>query len=180
MTEKLNIALNEKCKELLKKNNINFKRAELNDLERILLIYKERINWFKENKILQWRKYLEHHPKTEFEEIIRRGEYYILLKNNELVSGFQLSYDSTYWNDNKSQALYIYKIVTKTGTIGIGKIVFYICKNIAKVNNKTCLRLDCLSSNKKLNNIYENHAFKLVSTGCKNGYKYSLREYKIN
>lgn len=130
-------------------------------------------------KIKQWGKYLEHHPKSEFEEVICKRNYFILERNNEIVAGFELSTDSKYWDDNKTKAYYIYKLVTRVGNKGIGNIVFDICKDLAKANNKEYLRLDCLSTNKKLNDIYESHSFKLVKTGCKEYYHYSLRECEI-
>ena len=55
-----------------------------------------------------------------------------------------------------------------------------ICKDIAKNNNKEYLRLDCLTKNKKLNDIYEKHGFILKHTGHQDYYSYSLREYSLN
>lgn len=177
--EKMNCILSMDCKNLLQKQNINFKKAELNEIDKILEVFSERMQWFREKKIKQWGKYLEHHPKSEFEEVICKRNYFILERNNEIVAGFELSTDSKYWDDNKTKAYYIYKLVTRVGNKGIGNIVFDICKDLAKANNKEYLRLDCLSTNKKLNDIYESHSFKLVKTGCKEYYHYSLRECKI-
>ena len=42
------------------------------------------------------------------------------------------------------------------------------------------LRLDCLRFNEKLNEIYEEHGFKLVRYGKNERYSYSLRELKID
>lgn len=153
--------------------------ASINDINKILDLYSERMKWFKENDIRQWSKYLEHHPKLEFEETINSKNYYIIKQNNEIVAGFELSTDSKYWNDNSTSAYYIYKVVTKVGYKNIGKILFEKCKEMAKLNNKEYLRLDCLKSNEKLNNIYENHNFRLVGFGHNEYYNYSLREMKI-
>lgn len=153
--------------------------ASINDINKILDLYSERMKWFKENDIRQWSKYLEHHPKSEFEETINSKNYYIIKQNNEIVAGFELSTDSKYWNDNITSAYYIYKVVTKVGYKNIGKILFEKCKEMAKLNNKEYLRLDCLKSNEKLNNIYESHNFKLVGFGHNEYYNYSLRELKI-
>ena len=54
-----------------------------------------------------------------------------------------------------------------------------ICKYIAKNNDYIFLRLDCLATNKKLNEIYEKHGFTLNRTGCCNYYNYALREYDL-
>lgn len=176
----MNYILSLDCKDLINKQNIVFKRAELDDLDRILEMYLERIQWFREKGIKQWSKFLEHHPKSEFEKVINNGNYFILEKNDKIIAGFELSTDSKYWNDDKTKAFYIYKLVTRAGNKEIGNIVFSICKDLAKTNNKEYLRLDCLSKNQKLNDIYENHNFKLIKTGCIETYHYSLRECKIN
>ena len=105
------------------------------------------MQWFREKEIKQWGKYLEHHPKSEFEEVICTGNYFILERNNKIVAGFELSTDSKYWDDSRSKAYYIYKLVTRVGNKEIGNIVFDICKDLAKANNKEYLRLDCLSTN---------------------------------
>lgn len=175
----MNYEISNECNNLLKMLNINFKKARLDELDKILEIYLERMKWFKEKGIKQWGKYLEHHPKSEFEDGIKNGYYFILEKDNEIISGFELSTDSKYWNDENTKAYYIYKLVTKVGNKEIGKLVFDICKDLAKANNKDYLRLDCLSTNAKLNDIYENHGFKLVRNGSEDYYNFSLRECKI-
>ena len=51
---------------------------------------------------------------------------------------------------------------------------------IARLNEKKYLRIDCLKSNKKLNNIYENHNFKLIRYGNNDRYSFSLRECNVD
>lgn len=46
--------LTDKIQELLNLENISLNKATLNDLENIIDLYKERINWFKEKQIEQW------------------------------------------------------------------------------------------------------------------------------
>ena len=160
--------------------NCKVELANLNDIESILELYSERMTWFKENNIKQWSRYLENHPKSEFIEAIENNNYYIIKENNEIVAGFELSTNSKDWNDDITPAYYIYKVVTKVGHKKIGQIIFNKCKEIAKSDGKKYLRLDCLKSNKKLNNIYESYNFKLVRYGCNERYNFSLRELKID
>ena len=136
--------------------------------------------WFKENQINQWSKYLEHHPREEFEDVIRNGYYFVLKENDNIIAGFELSTDSKYWNDVSTNAYYIYKLVTKVNYKNMGNLIFMICKNIAKNNNQRYLRLDCLKSNQKLNTIYRQHGFILKETGQQDYYTYSLRECELN
>ena len=65
------------------------------------------MQWFRENEIKQWSRYLENHSKSEFEEVISKGNYFILENNNKIIVGFELSTDSKYWNDSKTKAYYI-------------------------------------------------------------------------
>lgn len=176
----MNYELSNRCRSLLEKQDISFKKAKLDELDKILVIYSERTKWFKDKKINQWSKYLEHHPRKEFQKAIKEGYFFLLKKNKKIIACFELSYDSKYWKDSNSQVIYIYKIVTKIESKKLGSIIFEICKDIAKTNNKKRLRLDCLSTNKKLNAIYENYGFKLIRTGCEDYYHYSLREYIID
>jgi len=176
----MNYSLDSKIQQILRSNNIEFIKAEIEDLDEIINLFEERTKWFKENQINQWSKYLEHHPKEEFEDIIKNGYYFVLKENDNIIAGFELSTDSKYWNDEATNVYYIYKLVTKVNYKNIGNLVFMICKNIAKNNNRKYLRLDCLKNNIKLNNIYEKHGFILKDTGCKDYYTYSLRECDLN
>lgn len=176
----MNYNLSKECKKMLQMQNINLRKANCNEIDKILTVFLKRMQWFRENEIKQWSRYLEHHSKSEFEEVISKGNYFILENNNKIIVGFELSTDSKYWNDNKTKAYYIYKLITSVGNKKLGNVIFEICKDIAKVNNKDFLRLDCLSTNQKLNEIYERHNFKLITTGCRGYYNYSLREFKID
>ncbi|MBQ3352681.1 GNAT family N-acetyltransferase [Candidatus Saccharibacteria bacterium] len=138
------------------------------------------MEWFKDNEIKQWSKYLQNHPKEEFLEAIENKNFYIIKVNNELVAGFEISTNSKDWNDDTTPAYYIYKVVTKVGHKDLGQIIFDKCKELAKRDGKKYLRLDCLKSNEKLNKIYEEHNFKLVRYGKNDKYSYSLREMKVD
>lgn len=160
--------------------NYETELANINDIDSIIRLYSERMKWFKDNNIKQWSKYLNNHPKSEFEKAINNGNYYIIKQNDEIVAGFELSTNSKEWNDDTTPAYYIYKVVTKVGYKNLGQFIFEKCKEIAKLDGKKYLRLDCLKSNKKLNNIYKNYNFQLVKCRKNDQYSYSLRELKID
>jgi ribosomal protein S18 acetylase RimI-like enzyme len=160
--------------------NYTIEIADISDIDSILKLYSERMQWFKDNNIKQWNKYLTNHPKSEFEGAINNKNYYIIKNNEEIIGGFELSTNSKDWEDNITPAYYIYKVVTKVGYKNIGDFIFEKCKEMAKSNGKKYLRLDCLKSNEKLNDIYESHNFKLVRYGNNERYSYSLRELKID
>ncbi|MCI8641183.1 MAG: GNAT family N-acetyltransferase [Clostridia bacterium] len=159
--------------------NIIFEKATIKDIDEIINLYAERMIWFKENGIKQWSKYLSNHPKEQFIQAIEKRNYYILKKDNEIIAGFEISTQSDSWNDNKSNAYYLYKVVSKVGYKNIGNKIFKIAKKITKEKGKDYLRIECLSSNKKLNELYAKHGFEYVKEG-KSYYNYTLREYKVN
>lgn len=168
--------LNKDVDKILNENNIRFEIANLEQLPEIYQLYNNRTTWFKENNIKQWSRYVMRH-KDEFVLAIKNENYYILKKDKEIIGGFELSNNPGYFIDN-GESLYLNKVVTKVGYKNVGKYIFMICRDIAKNNNKKYLRLDCIKWNKKLNEIYEKHGFKLVGCG-KSDYEYCLREYNV-
>ena len=172
----MKIEISNETQVLMEKSNIIFKVAEISQLQEILKLYKDRSDWFKENGIDQWSKYLIRHEE-EFSISIKNKDYYILRKNNEIIAGFELSYNSGNFVDN-NKSLYINKVVTKVGYKNLGKLIFKICEDIAKANNKNYLRLECKRQNQKLNEIYDKHGFRLIGYG-KTYYDFCLREIKL-
>lgn len=172
----MNKELSKEIKEMISNNDIKFEVAKLEQLEEIYQLYNSRTIWFKENNIRQWSRYILRHEK-EFPVLINNEKYYILKRNNEIIAGFEISENPGYFEDN-GESLYLSKVVTKVGYKNLGKILFSICKDIAKANGKKYLRLDCIRWNEKLNAIYEKHGFKLVGYG-KSDYEYCLRECNV-
>ncbi len=175
----MNDLLNNTVKKDLLRDNITFEQANADDIDHIIELYSERMEWFKMNKIRMWSKYLTNHPKKEFISAINNGNYYVLKKDNEIIAGFEISTDSHFWNDNTSDAYYLYKVVSKVGYKNLGKKIFEIAKNITKINNKNYLRTEHLASNIKLNEIYEKYGFKYIKEG-QDYYHYILREWKVD
>lgn len=173
----MDYSLTEATKRDIKEKNLKFEKANIKDIDEIMNLFSERIKWFKDNNINQWRRYFEFQPKTDFENVIENGFYFILKQEGKIVAGFEIASNGNYWEDNNENAYYINKVVTKTTYRDLGSIMFKICKEIASNNGKSVLRLNCLESNKKLNNIYAKHGFKLVGNGIDENYKYSLREW---
>ena len=153
--------------------------AKINEIDKILSIYKERIDWFRTKNINQWQKYLEHHNKDEFLNVIKKNNLFIICKNNIIIACFEISEESRLWNENTNDSYYVYKLVTKIGTKNVGKLIFDICENLAKTNGKKFLKIDCLAKNKKLNEIYQSYGFELIKTDTKDYYTFNLRSKSL-
>ena len=169
----MNKIISKEVNDILLTNDIIFELASIEQLKEIYELYNSRTNWFKENNIKQWSKYIIRHEK-EFPIAIQNKNYYILKKENEIIAGFELSTNPGYFEDN-GESFYLNKVVSKVGYKNIGTFIFMICKDLAKNNNKKYLRLDCIKWNDKLNDLYDKHGFKLVGYG-KSDYEYCLRE----
>ena len=157
---------------------MKIEKATTKDIDEIIKLYADRSDWFKLNNIKQWSKYLINHPKEQFINVIENGNYYILKENDEIIAGCEISEDSRIWNDDISNSYYLYKVVTKVEHRNIGKYLFKYAKEKTIKDGKEYLRLDCLATNKKLNEIYENNGFKFVKEGY-DYYHFILREWKV-
>lgn len=155
------------------------KLANPNEIDTILNIYKERIDWFKKNEIRMWSKYLEHHPKEEFLKAILYKTFFVIKKADKIIACFELTDENRFWGKNNSRAYYVYKIVTRPKNTGIAKIIFDFCKETAMLNNKKYLRIDHVKCNEKLNNIYEKHGFRIMDSGRVDSYEFNLRQLTI-
>ena len=158
---------------------LNFRKATMSDFDNIIKIFQERMQWFANNNIKQWSKYLEHHPKDEFINSILKERLFVACDCNQKILGVvELKReDNEFWNDIPN-ALYLKKLVTDYRYKEIGSYIINEVKNIAIKNKIEFIRLDCLASNKKLNDIYNSYGFKLIKSEIKN-YHYNLRELKI-
>ena len=161
----------------LREQNLIFKKAIESDTDEIYNLFLERRKWFTERGIDQWQdRFFGNFKPETLKEIINTSNYFVIKDNDKIIAGFELSTNSTYWNDEITLAYYIYKVVTKSNYKNIGNFIFMISQDLARKNNKKALRLDCLTYNEKLNEVYESHGFKLVDSGKDDYYFYNLRE----
>ena len=149
------------------------------DIDAIMQLYKDRVNWFRWKKQTQWSNYLINHPKEEFLLYIQKGEYYVLRKEQNIIGGFVLTADSDCWQDDSANALYLRRAVTKVGYKHLGNCIATEAKKLAAEAGKESLRLECVFSNEALNRLWENMGFVFVrDVECK--YHFTLRELKID
>lgn len=160
-------------------SEIFISKATKDDINNILQLYRDRITWFKCKNQSQWNSYFKNHPKEEFLKKIEEHEYYIVKKGEELIAGFTLSKDSSIWGDTETNACYLRNVVSKIGYKNIGSYIVSEAQRLAQEANQEYLRLECVSSNAKLNEVWENHGFSLVRD-MQDKYLFSLRELKIN
>lgn len=174
------ISLNDKVSNLLENKNFTFSKASESKVTEIYQLFLERKKWFEDRNINQWGDaFFNSFSLNDLKEIINNSNYFVLEENGKVIAGFELADESKYWED-KSPSYYINKIVVNPSYKNIGSLIIDISKEIAIANKKISLRLDCRKDNEKLNQIYNNHGFKLVKYGQNGYYNYSLREMIIS
>ena len=148
------------------------------ELDDILQVYRERIAFLRWKGISQWKFYMLNHPREEFIKAIYDGEYYTVKSDDQIVAGFRLSEDSENWMDEFPEAIYLSRVVTKPGFRNIGDYIMKQAKKMAKEAGKSVLRVECVFSNQRLNDIWKDHGFAFIRDE-QNQYHYSLLECKL-
>ena len=131
-----------------------YRLAKMNDLDSIMSMVEDRIQWFKNKDIFQWRLYLKHHPVEEWKRAIRNCELYVVVLKDEVLGCIQFQYyDPEFWDNSRN--LYIKKLCTRVGTDKLGRYLIEKAIEKAHQENISTLRVDCTNLNEKLNSIYE-------------------------
>ncbi len=152
------------------------------DLEAIEKIIIERCKWFIENKIKQWA--LDYYPKKYntkyFTEQLKINKLYVakIIDTDEIVGVMLLKTSDKFWEDD-NKALYIHHLATSIKIKGLGSLLLEYATIETSKMNKEFLRLDCFSSNKRLNDYYKSKGFILKGNGRIGDYSYNLWEKKI-
>lgn len=155
--------------------------AKENEIPEILEIIKERCDWFEKNKIDQWGSwyYEDLYNEKYFKKMIKKYPLYIIKKEDEIIGTFLLKNedDKTHWISPKN-SYYLWHFVTKIGNPGLGEKILEFIENLARENQIKYLRLECMRSNPKINEYYQNHGFENKGEGDE-PYEYSLWEKEI-
>lgn len=157
--------------------NVCITRADKKYIDEIILLYRARIKWLQDEGYSQWKNYIKNHPRDSFLKLIQNREYYVLKNGEEIIGGFCVNSDSESWRDKETDSYYLSRGVTKIGYSGIGRLIADYAKQLTRDANKHSLRLECLYSNKKLNDIWDGYGFAFVKD-VESKSHFSLREWK--
>ncbi len=141
----------------------NIGLASEKDLELINKLYADRVKWFKESNIEQWKdNYPDKYNISYLKQQMQINKLYVIKNENKVIGSMLLkSEDPKYWED-LANAYYMHHLVTDINTSGIGleliKFAIQQCIN----DKKEYLRLDSVSGNNKLNEYYKKLGFELV------------------
>ncbi len=164
--------------------NYKFTLADHSALQHIYTLIDKRIEWMDKMGIQQWNvtNYWEVYPKNYYINELKNKNLYVLKRNkDEAIIGAVVIFDvDVRWKDDYDvPAYYIHNFVTDINEKGAGKFMLKCIQELAINNNKICLRLDCATSNKNLNDYYKQEGFVLVGQCIDGNYFGNKREKRF-
>ena len=138
------------------------RKAEISDLENIMLMYKSCVAGMLENGIDQWD---ESYPNTEviMEDLIAQT-YFVAIENNIIIGGINIdqNQDKTYleidWEDKSDSFLVVHRLAVKEEFWNkkIGKDLMLFTEKLVIKKGLKSIRLDTYSGNPKAMEFYIN------------------------
>ena len=131
-------------------------RAELADLDDVVLVLEEASAWLRSRGIHQWP------AKFSADWIgpsIRRGETWLATVGGHLAGTITLSSVDPAWPDDAGDAAYVHRLAVRRGSPGRGRALLDWAAATAQAQHRSLLRLDCVSSNVRLRRYYEEAGF---------------------
>jgi len=146
------------------------RKAEISDLENIMLMYKSCVAGMIANSIDQWD---ESYPNAEviMEDLIAQT-YFVTIENNIIIAGINIdqNQDDTYlaldWKDKKNQFLVVHRLAVKVEfwSDGIGKSLMLFTENLVTEKGLNSIRLDTYSGNPKAMEFYRRLGYRELGT----------------
>ena len=145
----------------------NIRKANINDLDRVLKITKSCAKAMESKKIFQWN---DGYPSlSAFENDINNNWLYVNIKGEEIIGCICVSdfmdeeYDTVKWlTDNNNNNIYIHRLAVDPDYQGVGyaQKMMSFAEEFAKKNKYTSIRLDTFSKNMKNQKFYKQRGYK--------------------
>ena len=146
------------------------RKAEISDLENIMLMYRSCVAGMIANGIDQWD---ESYPNAEviMEDLIAQT-YFVAIENNIIIAGINIdqNQDDTYlaldWEDKRNQFLVVHRLAVKVEfwNDGIGKSLMLFTENLVIEKGLNSIRLDTYSGNPKAMEFYRRLGYRELGT----------------
>jgi ribosomal protein S18 acetylase RimI-like enzyme len=146
------------------------RKAEISDLENIILMYKSCVTGMIANGIDQWD---ESYPNAEviMKDLIAQT-YFVAIENNIIIAGINIdqNQDDTYlaldWRDKKNQFLVVHRLAVEVAfwSDGIGKSLMLFTENLVTEKGLNSIRLDTYSGNPKAMEFYRRLGYRELGT----------------
>ena len=146
------------------------RKAEISDLENIMLMYKSCVTGMVENGIEQWD---DTYPNTEIiSEDLNVGTYYVAEMDKTIIGGVNIdkNQDDTYlaldWKDKSDSFLVVHRLGVKEEFWNkkIGKDLMLFTENLVIEKGLNSIRLDTYSGNPKAMEFYRKLGYSELGT----------------
>jgi len=146
------------------------RKAEISDLENIMLMYKSCVAGMIANDIDQWD---ESYPNTKIimGDLIAQT-YFVVIENEIIIAGINIdqNQDDTYlaldWEDKRNLFLVVHRLAVKVEfwNDGIGKSLMLFTENLVTKKGLNSIRLDTYSGNPKAMEFYRRLGYSELGT----------------
>ena len=156
-----------------------FMPASESDAPQVLALIRDRIQWMRETGLRQWDAvdYWGFFPESYFFQAIADQRLYVVEETGggRVVCAGVLSFQDPDWTDGVP-AVYLHNFAGARDAPGAGGFFLERGEDYTRAHGRTRFRLDCMESNKKLNQYYERRGFRAVGRVEKRGYVGVQRE----
>ena len=143
---------------------ISFVKVNPFEIDKILSLLRSAAISLQNKGVNQWKLWMDP-PEDKIQWVVNgllNNEFFFIQQGIDNVGMVRLSNeDEIYWGKQSSTAYYIHSLVIAEQFSGmkLGEKVLKLVMDEATKNSIPLLRLDCISSNQKLCNYYENQGF---------------------
>ena len=126
-----------------------FRAAEPEDVDDIIGIIQERIDWMDEKNLYQWNRtnYMQRYPREYFLGRISSHEFYLAVDPEGKTVGVMalLLEDGRWTEDEKKNCYYVHHLATRPQAKGAGKALLSFCENLSLQEGKKVVSVAWLS-----------------------------------
>jgi ribosomal protein S18 acetylase RimI-like enzyme len=143
----------------------SFRKAELEELQSVFLLFRRAINHMCNQKIYQWD---EHYPDLKtLQNDIRKQQMYVLCEGERILAAtvinnmYEEEYATGEWRDNgKFAVIHRLCVDPEHQNSGLGKKTMLLAEKVIKEKGYTSIRLDAFSQNPYALRLYKNLGYK--------------------
>lgn len=161
-----------------------FTLADESALKTVYTLIDKRIKWMDAVGIQQWNvtDYWGVYPKEYYINLVQQKTLYVLKRkiDNKIVgTAAVFDTDERWKGDLDIPAYYVHHLATDINESGAGKAILTFIQELAVKKGKACIRLDCATNNKRLNDYYEQEGYALVGRCVDGDYFGNRREKRL-
>ena len=146
------------------------RKAQLKDIDTILVITKQCAQHMTSNGIYQWNEYYPN--RTAFEKDVERKELYVLEDNDIIIACVVIStfmdaeYKPIQWLTENNNTIYIHRLAVNPNlqNKGFARQLMNFAEQYTIENNYSSIRLDTFSQNPRNQKFYELRGYKCLGS----------------